>query len=155
MRKPIIFLTLLLLLGISLSAEQITVSQHSNGIRLLQGAQDNMVLELTLGHFESEPVLIDGNTWHNLYLKKAGLTLEAGYPQLPVLAGSVIIPNTARMELSLLESEYVELQMPVAPSKGNLTRDIDPDSVPYSFADFYSGTGSYPSKPPISPNLSF
>ena len=144
MRKPIIFLTLLLLLGISLSAEQITVSQHSNGIRLLQGAQDNMVLELTLGHFESEPVLIDGNTWHNLYLKKAGLTLEAGYPQLPVLAGSVIIPNTARMELSLLESEYVELQMPVAPSKGNLTRDIDPDSVPYSFADFYSGTGSYP-----------
>jgi hypothetical protein len=32
----------------------------------------------------------------------------------------------------------------VAPSKGNLTRDIDPDSVPYTFADFYQSTGSYP-----------
>ena len=114
-----------------------------------------MVLELTLGHFESEPVLIDGNTWHNLYLKKAGLTLEAGYPQLPVLAGSVIIPNTARMELSLLESEYVELQMPVAPSKGNLTRDINPDSVPTALPISTPEQAAIPSNPPTSPNLSF
>lgn len=144
MKRLITIIALVFALSVALTAEQVTVSQYENGIRLLNSTPNHMVLELTLGHFNSEPVQIDGATWHNLSLKKEGLTLEAGYPQLPILARSVIIPNSARMELSLVGSEYIELTLPVAPSKGNLTRDIDPDSVPYSFADLYNGTGSWP-----------
>ncbi len=143
MKHLILTLTLLLTL-LGLTAEQVTVGPNQNQVRLVQSQSDNMVLELTLGHFNREAVQINGSTWYHIDLKKAGLTLESGLPQLPVMAGSVIIPNTARMELSTVLSEYVDIPMQVAPSKGNLTRDIDPDSVPYSFSPFYSGTEAWP-----------
>lgn len=129
-----------------LNAEQVTVSSHQNEIRLVQSNPDNMVLELTVGQFNREPVQINGDTWYHLNLKKEGLTLEAGLPQVPVLAGSLIIPNTAAMSLQTIGSEYVEIQMQVAPSKGNLTRDIDPENVPYTFDSFYSGDQPYPAQ---------
>ncbi len=144
MKRLYLLLALIMALAVALNAEQLKFSDYQNEIRLLDNSSDHMVLELTLGHAESQPVQINGRTWHNLFLKKEGLTLQAGYPQLPVLAGSVIIPNTAKMALSLQDSEYIELNLPVAPSKGNLTRDIDPATVPYTFADFYNGNEAWP-----------
>lgn len=144
MKKILLIITLLLTLTFALTAREITVSSYDNHIQLLDSNPEHMVMQLTLGHFNAEPVDIDGNTWNLISLKKEGLTLEAGYPQVPVLARSVIIPNTAKMELSILNSEYVEMILPVAPSKGNLTRDINPEMVPYYFAKFYSGNEFWP-----------
>ena len=146
MKRIFLLITLLIALGMALNAEQVTVGSMPNQIRLTQSTPDHMVMELTLGQFDAKPVTINGATWHELSLKKEGITLEAGFPTLPVLARSVIIPNTALMRLSLVDSEYVELQMPVAPSKGNLTRDIDLDSVPYTFGDVYFGDQPWPTE---------
>lgn len=146
MKHLFLIVAILMAMFAVLSAEQVTVSSYTNGVRLLQGTADNMVLELTLGQFNREAVDINGKTWYHLNLKKEGLTLETGLPQVPVMAGSVIIPNTAAMSMNTTGSEYVEINMPVAPSKGNLTRDIDPDSVPYTFADFYNGSDPYPAE---------
>lgn len=147
MKRWFLLITLLLALGTALSADLITVANHPNEVRLTQSTPTRMELELTLGQFNTRLVNINGGLWHELSLDKEGLTLDAGYPQLPVLARSVIIPNTARMEISLVESEYVELPMRVAPSKGNLTRDIDPADIPYRFAEVYGGTGPWPAEP--------
>lgn len=130
----------------ALFAEQVVVSDYQNDIRLTQSNPNHMELELTLGSFNREAVTINGSQYYNLNLKKEGLTLEAGYPQVPVLARSLIIPGTAAMHLSTVASEYVDIPMQVAPSKGNLTRDVNPDTVPYSFAGFYSGNSSYPAQ---------
>jgi hypothetical protein len=146
MKHLFLIVALLMAFFAVLNAEQVTVSSHSNEIRLIQSTPDNMVLELTLGQFNRETVQIQGETWYHLNLKKEGLTLDMGLPQVPVMAGSVIIPNTAQMSLQTTSSEYVELNMPVAPSKGNLTRDIDPDTVPYTFDEFYNGTDPYPAE---------
>lgn len=142
--KRTLLALILLMAFIALNAEQVVVSQYPNDIRLLGSNPNNMELEFRLGSFDSQAITINGTTWYNLSMKKAGLTLEAGLPQVPVLAASLIIPGTAAMQLNTSASEYVELNMPVAPSKGNLTRDIDPDSVPYSFSDFYQTESSYP-----------
>jgi hypothetical protein len=142
--KRLISILLLLLAFIALTAEQVVVSQYPNEIKLTNSNPNNMQVEFTLGSFNREAISINGSTWYNLTMKKAGLTLEAGLPQVPVLAASLIIPGTAAMQLDSQASEFVELSMPVAPSKGNLTRDIDPDTVPYSFSGFYQSSGSYP-----------
>jgi len=143
MKKTLFFI--ILLLGIfALSAEQIVVSQYPDELRLVNGNPTNMELEFTLGSFYREPVTINGEQWYNLNLKKEGITLEKGLPQVPVLARSLIIPSTAAMHLNITKSEFVDLVMPVAPSKGNLTRDIDPATIPYTFADFYQSQDSYP-----------
>lgn len=142
MKKLIVLLSLLCTLG--LWAETVVLGEQANQIRLISSSEYSSRIELSLGSFEREAVQIDGRTWYLPTLKKAGLTLETGYPQVPVMAASVIIPATAVMELSIIQSEYVDIPMPIAPSKGNLTRNIDPASVPYSFADFYNGDDAYP-----------
>jgi len=143
MRRLFVIVLLLMAIG-ALAAEQMVVSAYPNDIRLTSSSPNDMELEFTLGSFDREAVSINGTDWYNLTVKKEGLTLEAGYPQVPVLARSLIIPNTAAMQLTTTYSEYIDLQMQVAPSKGNLTRNIDPATVPYTFSDFYQGNGSYP-----------
>lgn len=143
MKRIVLLLTLLLALGM-LTAEQINVGSYQNDIRLIQDNPNNMVMELTLGHFERQTVQIDGDTWYYPTIKNGGITLESGLPQLPVMAGSVIIPNTAMIQLETIHSEYVEMVMPIAPSKGNLTRDINPETVPFQFDALYSSNQSWP-----------
>ena len=143
MKHLFIVLALLLSFGL-IAAEQISVGTDSNEIRLIQAQPENMVLELNLANFEREAVQIDGQSYYALSLKKGGLTLESGLPELPIMAASVIIPNNAKMQLELISSEYIEMDMLVAPSKGNLTRDIDPATLPYSFDPFYQSDGSWP-----------
>jgi hypothetical protein len=135
---------LLLIAVTAVFAEQVTVSGYQNDFRLTNSSPNNLELELTLGNFEREQVSINGSQWNSISLKKEAITLEAGLPQLPTLSRSVIIPGTAAMQLSILSSEYTDIHMPVAPSKGNLTRNVNPADIPYTFADFYNGTGSYP-----------
>ena len=144
MKRLFIVLSLMLVILSTLMAEQITVSPNQNDVRLISSNPNHSVMELTLGHFTREAVSIDGNTWYNLNLKKEGLTLEAGLPQLPIISRSVIIPDMARMDMSIVNSEYVDVTMPIAPSKGNLTRDIDPSTVAYTFGSFYNTDASYP-----------
>ena len=71
--------------------------------------------------------------------------LEAGTPDLPKMAQSIIIPDLAHMELSIVESEFVEYFMEnLISSKGNLTRNINPASVPYTFGQAYETDEFYP-----------
>ena len=71
--------------------------------------------------------------------------LEEGTPDLPKMAQSIIIPDLAHMELSIIESEFVEIFMEnLISSKGNLTRNIDPASVPYTFGEAYETDEFYP-----------
>ncbi|MDP2172898.1 MAG: C25 family cysteine peptidase [Candidatus Cloacimonadaceae bacterium] len=146
MTRLLSLFVLLLMLSLALSAEQINVGEYQNDIRLVRSTPDQMVLEMTLGHFNRESTRINGETWYHLNLKKEGLTLETGLPQVPVLARSLIIPNTAKMAAEVIGSEYVDLQMRIAPSKGNLTRNINPEDVPYTFDPFYQGTAAYPTQ---------
>jgi len=72
--------------------------------------------------------------------------LVKGAPDLPKLAASVIIPDMALMDVEVIASSFVEFSnITIAPSKGNLTRDIDPSTVPYEYGRPYSMNSFYPS----------
>ena len=143
-KRLIILLSLILAFGLTLNAEQVIIGNYPNDISLLQDSPGGIQVEMTLGDFEREIIEIEGKTYYQPILKKSGLTLQKGLPQLPILAASVIIPATSKMKMQIIDSEYIDLPMPIAPSKGNLTRDIDPATVPFTFADFYQSAGHYP-----------
>ncbi len=142
--KKLLLLALLMTLSLLLFGEQYVVNANQNEVNVISTGADQTVLEMTLGHFNRETVSINGEAYWSLNLKKEGITLQAGMPELPYVTRSLIIPGTAKMSLKVLESDYVEIQMPVVPSKGNLTRDINPDDVPWAFDPFYQSDGAYP-----------
>ena len=64
--------------------------------------------------------------------------LERGAPNLPRMSRSITIPDLAHMELSIIETEFVDIDISdIEPSKGNLTRDIIPSTVPYVYGKAY------------------
>jgi hypothetical protein len=141
MKRLTLILGLLLLLSAVLFAEDMTVSTYSNEVRLISSSANNIIAELSLGQFSREAVQINGSTWYELSLKKACLTLEPGLPNT-CDGRKLHYPGTARMDHSEHNTEYATRNL--LPSKGNLTRDIDPASVPYTFGEFYNTSGSYP-----------
>ena len=73
--------------------------------------------------------------------------LEQGAPNLPRMARSIIIPDLGHMELSILETQFIDIQVSdIEPSKGNLTRDVDPSTVPYTFGKPYELDEFYPAE---------
>ncbi|MBD3334409.1 MAG: hypothetical protein GF355_02740, partial [Candidatus Eisenbacteria bacterium] len=71
--------------------------------------------------------------------------LEEGLAELPHVCRSVIIPDQAAMEASVLSADVETFAgLPVIPSKGNLLRTVDPADVPYRFDAQYEAAGWYP-----------
>ena len=57
-----------------------------------------------------------------------------GAPEVPVIAKSIVVPNLAHMEVHIIGTDFTDYNLDdIVPSKGNLTRNIDPKTVPYIF----------------------
>ena len=115
--------------------------------RLVSSSDDEIIVDVKVGGFfmekvmtpRGEQLIISGNDMASM--------LVAGAPDLPLYPISMIIGNTAEMKVSVLKSEYVDFEnIEVAPSKGNFTRDINPDDVPYVYGDVYQYDAFYPAE---------
>lgn len=107
-------------------------------VRVLESSADRVVVEYTVGGFYAEPITINGSTYFQISLPHEPRMVETGLPELPHVSRSLIIPDRDQMEVHLLESETQDFPgLPVAPSKGTLSRVIDPATVPYTFDPAY------------------
>ena len=73
--------------------------------------------------------------------------LEKGAPDLPIFSTSIQVPDLAEMELEIIESEFVELNINnITPSKGNVTRDVNISSLPFEKGYRYRQNSLYPAE---------
>ena len=122
----------------ALAARHIIDGETVNAVTLTDGNRGNSVLECTIASFESEELTIEDGTWHSISLEGQPRFLEAGAPALPYLTTSIVLPDAGSSSLEILQLEYTDFPgLQPEPSKGNLTRDIDPATMPYSFGAGY------------------
>jgi hypothetical protein len=143
---------LIILLAVSIPATSgarwIDLGGEAVTVNLVEDDGYRTVFEVRIGGFEAEEVSIGGETWYDISIEGEGRQEEVGFPALPNIRRSLIIPDDQRMAVNLLASEFVDFpDMPVAPSKGHLLRSVDPASVPYTFDPFYHSGGVYPATP--------
>ncbi|HYW69106.1 MAG TPA: C25 family cysteine peptidase, partial [bacterium] len=150
MRKAMLSLCLLFLLPVlGLAATTVAVSDHPEIVtaRVVESDVQRTVLEYDLGSFTRTPIEIDGETFYSIELAGESPSKEQGLPQLPNISRSIVIPDNAEMTVRVVSSHYVDYpNLPVAPSKGFITRNIDPSTVAYSFNPFYGSSEWYPSE---------
>ncbi len=144
MKKLAALLISMLLISVVLSAEVITTGNGKNSVTIVNDNADETILQFQIGEFEKNRVFIEGEDWFQILLPKEGITQEKGYPELPVFNRSIIIPEQALMAMEVFDIEYKDFQIKVAPSKGVITRNIEPTSVPYIFKDIYRENSFYP-----------
>ncbi|HUU84537.1 MAG TPA: C25 family cysteine peptidase [Phycisphaerae bacterium] len=124
--------------GLAVAAQPVTVD-------VVQDTGDQIVLQYELGEFSQQPVPIDGQPYTRITLGTESPLTVAAAPELPNVCRSVIIPDDARMAVEATSTEFYEISgIDVVPSKGILSRQVNPDDVPYSFGEAYDTDAFYP-----------
>ncbi len=89
----------------------------------------------------------DGKKLDLIYLSHGAYDEPKSVPHLPQIAQSMIIPNRPKMKLEIVNAQFTEISVnTIAPSKGSLSRKIDPETVPYEFGEMYTQNGWYPAQ---------
>jgi hypothetical protein len=146
------FLPLLAILFISFAGAKSqnwygTGSDHPIEIQqeLIYSSDEKTVIRFLVPGFHQNMVLTPQGKQGIISVQGMVPMLEAGAPDLPKYGVSAIIPDLARMDVRILKSAYTDFsEMDVVPSKGNFTRDIDPETVPYTYGEMYSFDAFYP-----------
>ncbi|MCK4511235.1 hypothetical protein KAW64_05820, partial [bacterium] len=118
----------------NLPASEICVGGDDLEVRVVASDETATVLEITLGRFDARPVAVGGEIHYDISLEGEGTMREKGAPALPFVARSIAIPGDARMELEILETSHVDLEMRVAPSVGPVPYGAGPPSAARSFS---------------------
>lgn len=125
--------------GINKSTEPviITVNQSVN----------NIEITYEINNFEEIPVIIAGVEYSRILLGEESNLLLKGMPDIPNICRSIVIPDTAKMKIDIVDTNYKEIDnVLIIPSKGNLLRSVNPDVVPYVFGDVYFEDAWFPSE---------
>ena len=144
---------LLSLLFVALSA--MTFAQRWTGINsnapvgpkvsLISSNEQQVVVDFRLGGFNLTKVNTPNGIQQIVTVPKMASMLKAGAPDLPQFPVPVIIGDMAEMEVSVIKSAFTDYEnVEIAPSKGNISRQIDPESVPYTYGEMYSQNAFYP-----------
>jgi len=150
MKKHLLALLLTALPFVVLQAQQSVLLSNTGitDIEVLNESEGVVVLKATVGEVRQQSVSTPQGTAIIPVLSKGTPMLERGFPDLPKLTSSIIIPDHGTSVVEVIDARYVEYQnVSVAPSKGNLYRNVDPNTIPYTYGPAYQQDAFFPSTP--------
>ncbi len=116
-------------------------------VKLINADHQSSRISFKVPGYELIEVQTDQGPAYTLQLDGASPILQSGAPDLLKVTASVMIPDLAGMDVRILSSEYTDYEnILIAPSKGNLYRDIDPAGVAYTLGEEYTQDAFYPGK---------
>jgi gingipain R len=135
--KKTVLLSGMLLTGMLSFAQQFKlISNDDNGIAIGH----------TLKEMPYQYVAINGQQYIDFGKTHQVISMENGMPAMPLYHTSVQLPAKGNSILVVEYDGVTEIQnVEVAPSKGNLKRNVDPASVAYTFGAAYQQNAFYPS----------
>lgn len=93
----------------------------------------------------SAPVLVTHDGHHLIQAEQMKPNLEVGNPEVLHYTTKLIADDSKAMSLSLGHAVYHDVQnVDLLPSKGNLLRNQDPATVPYTYGSAYTTDAFYP-----------
>jgi hypothetical protein len=128
-------------------AQQNLIVQNSGGgkFNFISGDEYASEIEFKIGDVFSKSVDTQNGTAFTISTLNGTPILEAGYPDLPKMNTSIIIPDDENMQVQVVSAEYTDFEnITVAPSKGTLVRTVDPATVPFAYNDLYNHDVFYP-----------
>ena len=128
------------------NTEKVILNPNINQVNVISKSKSGLIVEIITANFSKTPVLINGNTFYNISLENESSILEKGNPDLPKIVRNIVIPNTSAVKSNIIKSEYVDIDLPIIPSKGNLSKLENMENVPYDFSSIYSNNEFFPEK---------
>ncbi|MCK4339331.1 MAG: hypothetical protein KAW87_05030, partial [Candidatus Cloacimonetes bacterium] len=131
MKKYLCLSSVILFLCSSLFAAQeewITLSNSNSyavSVNIVSSNEDLIEIEYQLNGFYKKPIEINGEKYSKIILPDESIFLQEGFPELPRVNRSIIIPAKAKMIANVVDYEIEEFHnINIIPSKGNLLRSV-------------------------------
>lgn len=143
--RCMVLITALASLSVLASSALADSKTASVNVSVLEDRTDRTVIHYDFGDFSQQQVTIENETYNAIFLKGESNKKEVGAPALPDVSRSIIIADDALVEVNVLDSSYYEIEdFDIVPSKGYISREINPADVPYTFGNVYQSEAFYP-----------
>ncbi|MBI9069111.1 MAG: T9SS type A sorting domain-containing protein [Salinivirgaceae bacterium] len=147
----------LILLAIWFSAGLINAKDNSKHIQIKENGETNIslisndkqssVIEFSVNAYELTQILNSKGNGFVVKLPQGSQIQQKGAPDLSKLTSSVIVSGTQRMEIDIVNSDFIEVKnIDITPSRGNLYRNMDLDKIPYEKGEVYEKDEFFPGK---------
>ena len=149
MKKGLIFLIISLFSLSLFSQEWVNCGSQeptAPSVKLLSNSKAEISVRFALGGFYKEVANTSNGLQYSITVPKMASMLEEGAPDLPLFAIPLLIDDQAEMDIQIKVVLYQDFEnIEIAPSKGNFSREIDPESVPYHYGEVYTQNQFFPS----------
>ena len=93
--------------------------------------------------------ILNGNSTEAGYMEvkapHSSRLLKKGAPEVPKVGTAVIIPDSGKMAIEVVDTVYKDIpNIVLAPSKGTLKRTVNPANIPFEFGPEYKTNAFYP-----------
>ena len=142
MRNPIALLIALFFLPLGIIAQE-WIPIHSQQpesptVKLLSCTEQESTVAFTLNGFHKTPVNTPYGLQYSITVPQMASMLQEGAPDLPLFAIPMLVGDDDAMEVLVRQTKYQDYQdISIVPSKGNLSRQIDPEKVPYHYGEAF------------------
>ena len=145
--KKYLVVSIMLMLTGSFLIPSVTgdVSEKQSLLITFNQTDSNIEMIYDINDFEKIPVIINEIEYYKILLEEESNILLEGVPDIPNICRSIVIPDTAKMEIEVVSFNFIDYNnVLIAPSKGDLDRSVNPDDVPYVFGDVYNKDAWFP-----------
>lgn len=113
--------------------------------RVLNETSSSITIQFKPGDYQTLTVNTGAGEAKIIGIENGTPLLIKGAPNLPKLTKSIIIPDRGGMQVTVTSSSFYDVEnIEIAPSKGNLYRNIDPQQVPFEKGVEYSKNEFFP-----------
>lgn len=120
-------------------------AQKAPTTKLISSSEEQIVVNFQLNGYTTTRVQTPQGDQVVVNAPKMASMLEAGAPDLPMFPIPAIIGDQAEMTVNVIDAQYTDYaNVEVAPSKGNFSRQINPDDVPYTYGEMYQQDAFWP-----------
>ena len=110
--KNIFLLFNIFLSSIIISSDWVDINSSTEKkpiINILSSDMENTIFEFSLTGFNQKKVDINGIEYSTLSFPESAANLNEGYPDLPSISKSIVIPNDGLMKSEIVSIEYLSL----------------------------------------------
>ena len=113
---------------------------------LLSSSESSITVKLQVPGFYAFEVATPRGEANIISVPRAVSTAEAGEPDLPMIAIPALVGDQQHYSIRVLDAQYIDFQMEVAPSKGDFPRTVNPEDVPYTYGEAYNNDAFFPAQ---------
>ena len=123
----------------------ILFSSNSVSVAVVEQNKEYVLIEYSINDFTITPIYYDNELYHKVELDDEPQLLIEGAPELPHINRSLIIPDLASASVEVVNLNYDSYSdLNILPSKGNILRNVDINSVPHVKGDVYTINSDFP-----------